>query len=203
MALPSSGQISLGDIAGEISLLLSNISLQTASTSAVLNQNSTFGPDGSEPHAISEFLGYDQSASSGLKRMMGSENQGTKADYRDPNLCETALFNNFYFHSGIDDVPIVGNFVYTTDGTSKPAEEGVYVLTQGLQQIGEEAGGTFTVVVLLDANGRIKNLATCSTSGGNKGDLGIPFEGAIPVDEDPIGIGEDPIDGLLPIDKRG
>lgn len=203
MALPSSGQISLGDIAGEISLLLSNISLQTASTSAVLNQNSTFGPDGSEPHAISEFLGYDQSASSGLKRMLGGENQGTKVDYRDPSLCTSSLFSNFYWHSGFTDVPVAGNFIYTSDGTSNSAEEGVYVFTQGLQLVGEEPVDSFTVVALLDVNGRIKNIAACESSGGSKGDLGIPFEGAIPVDDDKEGPIVDELPGGLPPLSRG
>ena len=194
MALPSSGQISLGDIAGELSFLLSNISLGTASTSAVLNQNSTFGPDGLEPHAISEFLGYDQSASSGLKRMLGSENQGG-VNYQDPNVC-IARVRNFYWHDGVVNKPALGNYVYKTDGTNSPVEEGVYVLTQGLLIVGEEEEEVenWTIVVRVDSNGMIKNIATCKqldpgVIGGSKGDIGefTPIE----VPEIPPGPGDE------------
>lgn len=61
MALQSSGQISLSNIATEMGVSLSNVSLSTQSTTNV-NQNSTSKPDGSQPHSISEFYGYDHNA---------------------------------------------------------------------------------------------------------------------------------------------
>lgn len=61
MALQSSGQISLGDIANEMGVSLSNVSL-FAYSSLNVNQNSTSKPDGSAPHSISEFYGYDHTA---------------------------------------------------------------------------------------------------------------------------------------------
>jgi hypothetical protein len=48
MALPSSGQLSLGDIAGELGVALSNVSLR--------NMSSTAGK--STPDSMGEFYGY-------------------------------------------------------------------------------------------------------------------------------------------------
>lgn len=61
MALPASGQISLGDIATEKGGSLDNVSLTTESTTGI-NTNSPSFPDGATPHAISEFYSYDHSA---------------------------------------------------------------------------------------------------------------------------------------------
>ena len=64
MALQSSGQISLSDIAYEKSpnaIGIADASLTSYSTTNV-NQNSTSKPDGSQPHSISEFYGYDHLA---------------------------------------------------------------------------------------------------------------------------------------------
>ena len=61
MALQSSGQISISDIATEFGVLPSNASL-TSFSSLNVNQNSTSKPDGSQPHSISEFYGYDHNA---------------------------------------------------------------------------------------------------------------------------------------------
>ena len=84
MAVPSSGQLSLFSIAKEIELndytstipyptyqgispYAHPISLTNMSTGAggfaAINTNSTDRPDGSTPHAMSEFYGYDQNAS--------------------------------------------------------------------------------------------------------------------------------------------
>lgn len=48
MALPGSGQLSLGDIAGELTISLSNVSLRSMSSTA----------GKSTPDAVSEFYGY-------------------------------------------------------------------------------------------------------------------------------------------------
>lgn len=48
MALPSSGQLSLGDIAGELGVSLSNVSLRSMSSTAGF----------STPDSVSEFYGY-------------------------------------------------------------------------------------------------------------------------------------------------
>jgi hypothetical protein len=51
MALQSSGQISLSNIASEKGVSLSNVSLNTLSTTSI-NQNSAAYPDGSQPHSV-------------------------------------------------------------------------------------------------------------------------------------------------------
>lgn len=187
MALPSSGQISLGDIAGEISLVISNISLQSTSTLNLINLNSANRPDGSEPHAISEFLGYDHSASSGLKPMMGSTNQGTRVKMG-PSICDLPI-GSFYWHSGAEDIPMSGDFVYTKEQTNSPAEEGVYLLGSGFVQMET----SFEMAVLLDANGRITNMVMCekSNDGGLPigGDIGLtpaPIDESDRIEEDPF-----------------
>jgi hypothetical protein len=62
MALQSSGQISLSNIVSEKGGLLSDVSLNTLSTIGI-NQNSAVYPNGTQPHGISEFYGYDHNAS--------------------------------------------------------------------------------------------------------------------------------------------
>jgi hypothetical protein len=69
MALTASGQLSLGDIATEMGVSLTNVSLTTQSTTGI-NTNSESKPDGSTPHAISEFYSYDHSASHHLLHLM-------------------------------------------------------------------------------------------------------------------------------------
>lgn len=68
MALPSSGQISLGDIRTELGSFATNFSLQGAANGnyGTINQNSTDKPDGSAPHAVSEWQGYNHTASASL-----------------------------------------------------------------------------------------------------------------------------------------
>ena len=68
MALTSSGTISMSDIRTELGAS-GQISLEEASTGDVTALNSTSvdagdGPDGSQPHAMSEWYSYDHSATS-------------------------------------------------------------------------------------------------------------------------------------------
>lgn len=202
MALPSSGQISLGDIAGEIQLVISNISLQSASTLNLLNLNSANRPDGFEPHAISEFLGYDHTASSGLKNMMGSENFGTKVDYRSPELCREGMLLN-YWHSGSFDTPAVGDFVYTEDNDKSNAAAGTYVLGAPLI-----SSLRWSMGVSLDSNGRVQSSQLCET--GKEpigGENPIEFDPnnpiVVPIDDEGIGKKEIPDEGLINGDLPG
>jgi hypothetical protein len=68
MALPSSGQISLGDIRTELGSILNIFSLQQAEAGiyGAINQNSTNKPNGIAPNAVSEWYGYNHTASSSL-----------------------------------------------------------------------------------------------------------------------------------------
>ena len=69
MALASSGQIKMSEINTElgVSSTTANTSLKNQSngTVATINTNSSDRPDGSSPHQISEFYGYNHSASGG------------------------------------------------------------------------------------------------------------------------------------------
>lgn len=58
MALQSSGQISVSNIAGEKGVSLSNVSLNSLSTVGI-NEFSTSKPNGTQPHSVSEFYGYN------------------------------------------------------------------------------------------------------------------------------------------------
>jgi len=78
------GQVKMSEIRSE--LLPGNtepdLSLKNCSdgTLATINQNSTSKPDGSEPHAMSEFKGYDHSAAPAYSNTKFYRNDGT-GDY--------------------------------------------------------------------------------------------------------------------------
>ena len=61
MSLPESGPLSIGDIATEMGVSLSNVSHVYLEMN-FLNQDSVLKPDQFRPHAISEFYGYDHLA---------------------------------------------------------------------------------------------------------------------------------------------
>lgn len=67
MALPSSGEISLSDVNTELGRTsTAEIAMQTAEQGdyVAINSSSTNKPDGTSPFALSEWYGYDHSASS-------------------------------------------------------------------------------------------------------------------------------------------
>lgn len=108
MTLTSSGQISMGDIATEKSIAASDVSLQSISTNSV-NAASTSKPDGSAPHAISEFYGYNHSAVGGYYAiLLNSIPSGTD--------CSAASSSTTYYC----DTPAIGagSYVYVnSNGT--------------------------------------------------------------------------------------
>lgn len=62
MALQTSGQISLSNVAGEKGVTLSNVSLVTLSTTSInTDPCNTTNPNNGAPHSIAEFYGYDHS----------------------------------------------------------------------------------------------------------------------------------------------
>ena len=69
MALPGSGQISLGDIAGELGVSLSNVSLRSMSSTAGF----------STPDSVGEFYGYNQSPA--LSNLYVTENNASNTSY--------------------------------------------------------------------------------------------------------------------------
>ena len=121
MALTASGQLSLGDIATEMGVSPSNVSLTTQSTTGI-NTNSESKPDGSTPHAVSEFYSYDHSASPPLTAFNVDENT-----YGDPSsACASGTSNAEWYHDGAGAYPTDGDTVYTDSGGTTNPSDGIY-----------------------------------------------------------------------------
>ena len=121
MALTASGQLSLGDIATEKGVSLSNVSLTTQSTTGI-NTNSTSKPDGSTPHAVSEFYSYDHSASPPLTAFDVDE-----TSYQDgEEACAEGRETTTWYHDGEGEYPTAGDTVYTDSGGTTNPEYGFY-----------------------------------------------------------------------------
>ena len=120
MALTASGQLSLGDIATEMGAGSSNVSLTTQSTTGI-NTNSESKPDGSTPHAISEFYSYDHSATS-LTAFVVDENP--YGDFGE--ACDFGTFNAEWYHDGGGTYPTPGDTVYTDSGGTTNPLDGFY-----------------------------------------------------------------------------
>lgn len=113
MALQTSGQISLASIAIERGLVSSNISLNTASNN--VNQSSPARPDSIQPHAVSEFYGYDQSAGAAVyKDFTGTEAFGEKgANFEE--ICSVPMGTTYKFQ-GSGSSPAIGDPVKNGNG---------------------------------------------------------------------------------------
>ena len=121
MALTASGQLSLGDIATEMGVELSNVSLTTQSTTGI-NTNSESKPDGSTPHAISEFYSYDHSASPPLTAFSVDANP-----YEDgEGACAEGRETATWYHAGGGTYPADGDTVYTDAGGTTNPQDGFY-----------------------------------------------------------------------------
>ena len=121
MALTASGQLSLGDIANEMGVSPSNVSLTTQSTTGI-NTNSESKPDGSTPHAISEFYSYDHSASPSLTAFNVDANPYDDGE----GACASGRVGAEWYHDGEGEYPTTGDTVYTdSDGTTNPSD-GIY-----------------------------------------------------------------------------
>ena len=121
MALTASGQLSLGDIATEMGVSLSNVSLTTQSTTGI-NTNSTSKPNGSIPHAISEFYSYNHSASPPLTSFPSDETRYGASE----EACPSGQATIEWYHNGAGTYPTVGDTVYVDpSGTASPID-GVY-----------------------------------------------------------------------------
>ena len=121
MALTASGQLSLGDIATEMGVSLSNVSLTTQSTTNI-NTNSESKPDGSTPHAVSEFYSYDHSASPALTSFTVDENPHGDGE----EACAIGYDNNTWYHNGEGTYPTTGDEVYSDSGGETSPEDGFY-----------------------------------------------------------------------------
>ena len=111
MALQSSGQISIEDIADELGESLSDVSLPLMSVSAgkVL------------PHAISEFYGYSHATYSTWTGSFRANNFNVVCSYS---------VNQTYYHNngsgGTDTYPAINDYVYSDTGLSNKLASGYY-----------------------------------------------------------------------------
>lgn len=126
MPLQSSGQISMSDIASEKPTLAQDMSLSAMSTFGI-NSASDLRPDGSAPHAMSEFYGYDHNASSGPSLTPIDMSSNTLASYYDPMmLCDSSTVTTYWF-DGTHIIPQINDRIYTnSSGTSTLNSQHVY-----------------------------------------------------------------------------
>ena len=110
MALPSSGQLSIGDIATELSMTKNNVSLGYVSDVAGFT----------EPDAISDFYGYSATAGSTYFSIVddGGYGSGSEACEQDARDDDTTLYFNIGTGSG-SACPSTGNVAFTnSSGTT-------------------------------------------------------------------------------------
>ena len=104
MALPSSGQLSIGDISTELSLAKSNVSLGYVSDVVGFT----------EPDAISDFYGYSATAGSPDFAIVndGGYGSGSEACEQAERDDDTTLYFNIGSGSG-SSCPSTGNVAFT------------------------------------------------------------------------------------------
>jgi len=124
MPLPSSGEISFSDINTELGQSSdAELSIDDAAQGNVstINTNSANTPDSSTPHSISEWYGYDHSATAGLTEF----NAG--GPFEESFLaCEIQDAGGTFYHNGAESLPTNGDSVYEDDSGSSAAPSGWY-----------------------------------------------------------------------------
>jgi len=117
MTLPSSGQISIGDIVNEKGLAQGNDSLESLSTTNINSNSAPNLPDQVQPHAISEFYGYNHNAAASLTAYNASTLQANPSQ-----ACAQTFFTTYY-HDGAGADPTTGDNVYSNSkGTAQPGD---------------------------------------------------------------------------------
>lgn len=153
MALQGSGQISLSNIASEMGVVASNLSLGGLSTHSTLNDQSPLKPNESQPHGMAEFYSYDHNYSS-FKPLMGG-NQNSSGKWFD--FCgDSVMF--FYYHDGGKDMPVVGDKLYKSDrGSYSPFGA---ALTKIAAADAPPEGGEYYIATT-DSTGKVTRLDSC------------------------------------------
>lgn len=148
MALPSSGQISMGDINVELGRgrTTSNTSLAGGSVPVA---NSLFGLasgiNKTAPHAISEFYGYTHTR----------EEFGYIYGTTSTSACASGLPSGSYYHTDVGNtVPSVGSTVYTTSTGAQTAASGFY-------QVFETSGLPTPDYIQVGSNGVVTSVGQC------------------------------------------
>ena len=151
MALQSNGQISLSNIASEMNLIASNLSLTGLSTHSTLNNASANKPNEVAPHVMTEFYSYDHSASSApvLKRIMASV---PTSKYRSTEDGCNYVLGQEYWHNGDSSIAMVGDTIFT-DQTGKT--------TIGSGLIGQSSEEVTQVSAYITGSGIVEALYLC------------------------------------------
>lgn len=155
MPLQTSGQISMSDIGGEKPTLAQDMSLAAMSSLGV-NSASSFKPDGNAPHAMSEFYGYNHSASSGPSvQPVDLTSQTYPSYYGAEILCNNNVLQT-YWTDGTHITPKINDRIYTNSaGTS----------TLNSKHVGAPWGEVYTT----NGSGYITSIHSCSGGGGEEG----------------------------------
>lgn len=190
MAVPSSGSLSLFGIAKEVKLndynntippstftqYQATISLGQMSTSGGnypdINESnpSSDRPDGSTPHAMSEFYSYDQDLVpiGPAFYMTNSSVVGSTAAYACNYIFGGTYYGSIYYHDGSGSTPVVGDTVYvdaagTTEynTTGNTSAKWVGNLTGNTADDSSGEGGT-GLYRFDSSSGEVKQLYTCS-----------------------------------------
>lgn len=136
MAVPSSGALSLNGIRRELetndynsAVSYTNTSLKDCSngTVATINTNNASAdrPDGSTPHAMSEFYSYDHDLAS-LTSFNTSVGASTPS-----NACALTQITTTRYHDGSNSLPVVGDTVFDDAGGTSPTADSNYKYTSG------------------------------------------------------------------------
>jgi hypothetical protein len=132
MALPTSGQLSLRDIASELGAAFTNISLGSMSDSVGF----------AAPDKVSDFYGY-----SNLTAFYTSITQ-PKAVF----ACNISIINTYY-HNGSGLLPVVGNTVFQSNQTTFDAS-----INRGMSTA---SSGTSFQVYTTNASGVVTSVLLC------------------------------------------
>jgi len=127
MALPSSGEISIGDIKTEIGS--SSGSLRTLSSAA----------GKSTPDAISEFHGYSHVT-------LTSYTSSIPSNATLFNVCSESPTVTYY-HNGVTAYPSTGNTVYTNSNGSTYVPAGYYKIDDGSNGLYIQVGNNGSVIL--------------------------------------------------------
>ena len=158
MAVPSSGELSLQGISKEMLQDdynyvngTTNVSLGAMSTSLSpysVNSASASKPNGSAPHSMSEFYGYDNDTLSSTA-FTGSVKGATGS------VC---FFSNnvTYYHDGAGAQPTTGDFVYTDAALTTALAGGFYRM--GLNKLEIKVDFSFPTPI---HTGEVLNVTSC------------------------------------------
>tara|TARA_Y100000401_G_scaffold112294_1_gene111550 strand:- start:396 stop:860 length:465 start_codon:yes stop_codon:yes gene_type:complete len=131
MAVPSSGLIRMSGIRNELEnnnyagVYTENSTSLTQASTGVYSSINVGGneaanrPNGSTPHAMSEFYSYDHDATSLTSFSSSSVQSAAKA------VCNASL-NQTYYHDGSSTLPVVNDNVYSNSSGTTALSDGYY-----------------------------------------------------------------------------